>query len=164
MLEFICGLVGVVIVISMLLQINMISREHIFSVTRARTAMADELTKSWHSPGSAPFLSDWETGPDGHDYSEDDIAKTGSAGNFQSSLWEAIKGEELEIWVPYSRITDVCNAFSSGIVSTFELAMVEEEFDQPVEVLPLIRRLVYDQEEIDIKHRIYMPLINNVMN
>jgi hypothetical protein len=170
MLELICGLVGIVIVISMLLQINMISQKHIFSVARARTAMANKLTKGWYSPGSAPFLDDWEKGADEHNYSEDDVAKTGDPGGFQSQLWEAIKGEELKVWSPYSRATDynrfndVCDAFSGGVVGSFGLTMVEEDFYEPVEVLPLVRRLIYGQEEIDIKHRIYMPLINNVMN
>ena len=162
MLEFICGLVGVVVLIAMLLQINLISREHTLSRIEARSAMADSLT-GLTPYGSASYLSGWETGSDDMDYSEDDTAKAGSSWSFVDALFTGVRVETLEIHLPTNRISDVTMATEASLVGTFDVTRIEEEAE-PVEILPAVRKLVYDTDYLNLKHVIYMPWINNVMD
>ncbi|MDF7826456.1 hypothetical protein P4B35_20670 [Pontiellaceae bacterium B12227] len=167
MLELICGLVGVVVVITMLLQINLLSQEHLRVAVAARTLMGEELIDSSSYAGDGKFLSDWENGDDDYRYSEDDEAKTGSAGGFLASLMEGVAIDELEGYLAISgsydgnRISDVID--SGNLVDAFDVTKVSVESD-PVELLPGVRKLVYDVEELQFTHEIYMPWANNVMD
>ena len=163
MIELICGLVGITIIVAVLLQINMYSREHMMAVVRARGAMADSMTSESPSTGSKiSYLSDWDTGPDDHDYSQDDIAKTGSASSFVGALAEGVKVEGLKLYVgDTNRVVAICETMSSSLVEAFDALTIEVE-GEPIEFLPIVRQLVYGAEEITPKHRVFMPWIINV--
>jgi hypothetical protein len=162
MIELICGLVGVVVLIAMLLQINLISRVHTLSRIEARNAMADSLT-GLTPYGSASYLSGWESGSDAMDYSEDDTAKGGSSWGFVDALFTGARVETLETYLPTNRISDITLATESSLVGTFDVTRIEEDAD-PVEILPAVRKLVYDTDFLNLKHVIFMPWINDVMD
>lgn len=162
MVEFICGLVGVMVVVAMLLQVNRIGREHVLSVIRARKAMAVELTGS-SSRGEADYLSDWDDGGDMYAYSEDDEAQQGLSGKFTAALFNAVHGDDLNVFLPTNRFADVYDSYSSGVVESFDLTRVQDE-TEPIEILPVVRKLIYGQDEMVLTHEIYMPWINNVMD
>jgi hypothetical protein len=163
MVEFLCGLVGICVIISVLLQINVISREHMIAVLSARSQMGDLLSYSSTGSSDADYLSGWSEGTDEYQYSEDDESETGSAVDFTGALATAISNEafEVDFLAPYFQtnlISDICEA-GSDVVDLFGVNMVEEETDS-IELLPFVRNLVYDADDITLKYKVYMPWIN----
>ena len=168
MLELICGIVVVVVVITMLLQVNDLSQEHLLAVVKARSLVGEEMMESSSYAGDGKFLSDWEAGVDDYRYSEDDEANNGNSGGIISSLMEGLDIDNLELHLndpndSYggNRMSDVIDA--GNLVDAFDTTKVEVERD-PVPLLPGVRRLVYNAEELQFSHKIYMPWVNNVMD
>lgn len=162
MIEFLCGLIGIVVLFSMLLQIGMISFEHTRIVVSARNAVAQAMT------GNAPlyspdYLSGWETGHDENPYTEDDVAKSGNSGLFLDTLSTAMKLSELEAVAPTNRFSDFLHTTSGGVVGTFDIFRIMEQTD-PIEILPGVGRFVVDKDFLLLTHEIYMPWIDNIMD
>ncbi len=165
MIELLCGLVGIVVIISMLLQINLIGRAHLGVVVAARTSIADEvLNASASSEGQ--FLSNWVEGDDEYRYSLDDEAEAGRSGTLSDALATGTNVEELETYLEgygFDTADDQVVAAAYGnLVDVLYMASVTEE-SVPVEVLPGVQQLVYGAEELEFSHEIHMPLIETGM-
>ena len=166
MVEFLIGLVGVAVLISMLLQISMISYDRTGMVIEARNDVAQRLAGGALPSSDSDYLSGWDAGTDSQNYTEDDSSELGNAVGFMDGMTTAMDTPMLQARLespfpanPYLRFND---STSGNVSEVFGMFRVDGRTD-PIEMLPAVRRLVANIETLVIEHEIYMPRTGNLM-
>lgn len=166
MIEFLIGLVGVAVLISMLVQISVISYEHTAMVIEARNEMASTLASGAFPSYDADYLSGWDAGADNKNYTQDDSPELGNAGGFTDGMATAMDLSSLQARLespfPGDQYLTFNDSTAGGVSEAFGIFRVNKRTDA-IEILPAVRRLVADIEMLVIEHEIYMPSTGNLM-
>ncbi len=166
MIEFLFGMVGIAVLISMLVQIGIISYEHTTMVIDTRNEVADRLASGGFPSYDADYLSGWDAGADYRNYTQDDERNSGNAYGFLDGLEAAMDLSELQSRVespfPNDQFLNLNNSTAGGVSEAFGIFRETGRTDE-IEILPGIRRLVADIETLVIRHEIYMPWTGNIL-
>jgi hypothetical protein len=147
MVEFVVGLVALLVLSAGLLQLGRLCREHTAVLIRAREyagtyAMSDTYQLSLPGP---QYLRDWEPGPDARSYSRDDEEIPGAGDMVRANLVHYTRPTDLEAHVPGNPLSTL--EPSQQVIDGFHLVHGREE-SPAVPLYPIIRRLLYRADEI----------------
>jgi hypothetical protein len=148
--EFVVGLVGLIMIVAFIIQVSRISREHTRALIDAREqaahdAMADTYLLALPAP---EFINDWRAGNDEREYSQDDRILRGDPSFVASDLLVHSRPQELQGWAPGNRISQLASERSP--VDAFGLVHGHAEEDE-VPLMPVIRHLLYNHDEIEVE-------------
>jgi hypothetical protein len=166
MIEFLIGLVGVAVLISMLLQISVISYERTGMVIETRNDMARALARGGSAAYDADYLSGWGAGADNQNYTEDDRPELGNAVGFLDGMDTAMEMSDLksrlETPFPGNPYLGFSGSTAGSVSEAFGIFRVNSRTDA-IGILPAVRRLVLGIEQLVISHEIYMPSTGSLM-
>ena len=168
MLEFIAALVVLLIITTGLFHINRMARSSLFlhSVLRAK---AGKKAMSTATLADAPeLIKDWQPGPDGLTYTADDKMEKSSAilpSTLHALTRHSTENQSDDAWQYVSRHSrlpvSMKDLHETAAASTL-LGIVREEETLLVPVEPVIRDLVYDKDEVQIREGVAMPLMGGL--
>ena len=153
MVEFMVGLVVVLVLLAGLIQIGQLAHAHTRTMIAARAA-AGRLAMSATPPVSdnAQLVSGWVPGPDQRRYTPDDMAI--AASNAATLPGELVAQARLDL-VPDAPPNALATlAASPNPAGKFFL--VKGNASESVPILPVIRRLVYPRPEMEVESDAWM--------
>ena len=146
MVEFMAGLVVMLVLLVGLIQIGQLAHAHTRTMMAARK-QAGLLAMTDRRPASetALFISDWVPGPDLRRYTHDDIALVTS-----NALPRELVGQahlELVTNAPVNALSTLGNSPNPA----GDFFLVKGEASESVSILPIIRRLVYAHSTLEVE-------------
>lgn len=155
-IEFMVGIVAVILLIAGLLQVAGLATAHTRVLVESRR-QSGELAMFDAEPLFIPdYIRDWREGDDGKRYTKDDEFVPATPQTFQETIinkaaadsvgWTAIDG------VPNNRVTRIHN---SGMPHA-EFGFVRGYDSETVELLPAIQSLVYAADSIKVESESWM--------
>ena len=158
MIEFMVGLLVVVLLVSGLIQLVHIYVAHSIMLGEVRGAAGERAMNSATISGTPDYITDWNSGVDEIRHTADDQPESGSAAAFQSAIAER-SANSPEQWA----LLD--NAFNNGLLrfrgslaATAHFGLVSEEQEQDIPLSDgIIRNWVYPKGEITLSTEVWMP-------
>ncbi len=158
MVELIAGLVVIMVLLVGIVELTNLTQAQSKTLSKARArAGASSLGDTTFS-AFPEHIANIEKGNDGKAYSVDDETTAGDPGAFQNKVVERTgRGSEPSDWdtldaLPYSPMSAL-RATASPVA---EFGLVEGTSETTVKLLPGVRHLLYDAEEIRVKSRVWM--------
>ena len=153
MLEFMVGLVVVLVLLAGLIQIGRLAHAHTRTMSAARAA-AGQLAMMSNFTGSsdALLISDWVPGPDLRRHTPDDIALIAS--NAATLPGELVGNAHLE-QAPDAP-TNALAALAASPNPAADFFLVKGEASEYVSILPLIQRLVYAHPSLEVQSEAWL--------
>jgi hypothetical protein len=154
-IEFVVGIVAVLVVAALLFQVGRVARLHTEALLEAREeagerAMSDAYRVALPGPD---YIRDWRPGGDERRFSRDDEPVRGGWGTVSGSITVHGRPTDLNEQVagnPISLLhTDPSPVDSFGLVNG-------RTETKEVEVMPVIRHLLYDAPSIEVDHEAWM--------
>jgi hypothetical protein len=154
--EMAVGLIAIMVVLTAVIQIGMLCREHSDTMTTARREAAGFAMAPDHiQPMSGGYVLNWRVGPDGQTYSRDDRPITGSPlGEEAGAIAAHVDAGALEAWVPGNPLSRL--SYASSLIEEF--ALVRGHHPGSVTNLPVTRRLMYNNHAstIDVESEAWL--------
>ena len=156
MIEVIAGLVALMVLTAGILQVASLTMVQTETLVTARGRAGSSAMGSAPISAFPDFISDITDGDDGRSYSTDDEREAGSEVDFlglvvDRSASSATDWDTLDA-VPASPMT-VLRRSGSPVA---EFGLVEGTATRSVDLLPAVQRLLYDDEEITVRSRVWM--------
>ncbi len=156
MAEMVVGLLSIMLLVAGLVQIGMLSRHHTATLLDARAeadAMAMRDNYMEHVPGPS-YIQDWQEGVEGVRYTQKDEMQLGNPSEIKAGVLRHARPEQLARHVYPQRVQSLQE--SVLLVEAFEFVRGHSRAE-PVPLLPVIRRLVAQDESIRMEHEVWMP-------
>jgi hypothetical protein len=162
LIEFIVGLVVVVVLFAGLIQLATLTRLHTEAMVQARREAGEramsELAGNYQMASSADYIEKVEEGEDDSPYSRDDTFEKGNPFSFDEIVVSRA-AEDSGGWGILDRAPagDIARLHGSGDpVSLFGLVKGDEEASVPV--ISAVQSLLYNSDTIDIEVEVWMTL------
>ena len=148
MVEFMAGLVAILVILAGLIQIGQLTHARTRTMIAARMA-AGQLAMAPTRPMSetALLISDWVPGPDQRRYTRDDMALV-------TSNAVALPGK-LAGWVPNTP-TNALATLGNSPNPAGDFFLVKGEASGEVPILPIIQRLVYAHSTLEVESDVWL--------
>jgi hypothetical protein len=162
LIEFIVGLVVVVVLFAGLMQLTTLTRLHTETMVQARREAGEramsQIGGSYQTASSAEYIKAVEEGDDGRPYSADDDIEKGNPFTFDEMIVSRAAENSLE-WsildnAPADEIADLHG--NGDPASLFGLVRGDEDVSVPV--ISAVQSLLYDSDTIDIEVEVWMAL------
>jgi hypothetical protein len=154
--EFIVGLVVVLVLFAGLLQVASLAKAHTETMTEARRRAAIQATMDFDIPSTPDYILSRLPGADNKDYTRDDSFTPANAGDFENLIIEQAAentaGWDLINSVPGNRVSTLRG--SAAPVTQFGL--VKGSDSESVDLLPAVQNLIYDAPHIELKCDVWM--------
>ena len=162
MIEFVVGIVAVLVLFAGLLQIIELSTTRTDAMIEARCEVAQAAIGGADVRGTPSYLETWEDGADERNFSADDEPTIGNQGSFRSAILDKAAGNDDYAWQTLNDMpNDVSDLRASDApVSRFGLLRGQESVT--ISLIPAIRHLVYDAEEIEIECTVWFPALGGI--
>ena len=153
MVEFVVGLVVMLVLLAGLIQIGQLAHAHTRTMMAARAA-AGQLAMDSNSPLSetALLISDWVPGPDLRRYTRDDVALVTSNA---VTLPGKLVGQAHLDSVPDAP-TNALATLAASPNPAGDFFLVKGEASEFVPILPIIRRLVYAHSTLEVASDVWL--------
>jgi hypothetical protein len=161
LVELVVGLLAVVLVLMGLLQVGRLGLERTQTMMDGREAVDEVVMDSSFEPLDPGAAYGWGVadGPDRRSYSQDDLLLHGSPELIIEDVVEHATPEALAIWAGETAITPL--EYQEDFMQAFDLSY-EQSSSGIIELYPIIRNLVTDDERIIIRRRVWMPWLRGV--
>lgn len=157
MIEFLVGLVAMLVLVGFLLQLSSLGRAQQETLTDARRAAGRLAFMPIDTPGDPAYIGEWRAGPDGRTYSRDDFHLPANQGAFLQTFTDPITtapaDEALMAALPHNPIGDLSGMTTP--VNGFGLFSRRESEEIPL--LPVVRHLLYRADSITLESEVWMP-------
>jgi len=165
-IEFITGLLLLLIVLTGLVHVNLMARTSLFLHAVLRGDAGERAMESGALSVAPDYLSDWDAGADGERYTADAQPVRHSA--MLSATLSALAGLSVRNPSDWTYVaaeshlpTSMISLHSSpSAAATLGFIHTEETLHVPVD--PVIRQLIYDKDEVAIKADVWMPLMGGL--
>lgn len=167
MAEFLVGLVSVMLLVVGLQQISLLSDRSFAAHFNVRKSLAEQMVAPAVAyPDGFVFATKTDPGPDGKNYTADDVVVVGNDDFFEKGQgflhavdYAVLNGYlwDYECDDPYYRLSD--SAFSE-LSESFDMLYATDR--QSVDVVPFLRR-VLGRDTIDIQQEAWMPVLDGLM-
>lgn len=154
--EFVVGLVGILIITAALLQLGTLVREDSRNLLKARAeAGLGALSDVYIAPVSPGprYIRDWTAGTDGHAYTRDDRAVPGNAALLSGGVIVHARPDALELARPgnaVSRLADPAQALSGfSFVRGYSSS-------GPIPLYPITRNLIFGRDSLTLDSEVYL--------
>ncbi len=156
MIELIIGLVAVLVLVSGLLQVASLTKNHTDAMVEARGEAGRKAVDLFGGAESGDYIKDWEAGADGKRYTRDDDFTGGSRGAFVGTIVDKA-GRSQEDWDIITRTPHKGMAeLRSGAEPTETFGLLHGEARRDVVLLPAVRSLLYRADSIDVESEAWM--------
>jgi len=165
-IEFISGLLLLLIVLTGLIHVNRMARTSLFLHSVLRGDAGKRAMETGALSIAPAYISNWQEGPDGLRYTADDepLQRTYMLSSTLSMFtdysvrspgdWSYVASDT---HLPVSMIR-----LSAAPAASALLGFTHAEEDLHVPVDPVIRQLVYDKDEVTIRESVWMPLMGGL--
>jgi hypothetical protein len=154
--EFVVGLVGILIITAALLQIGTLVREDTRTLLEARAeAGEDALDNAYFAPVSPgpQYLNGWTVGGDGNAYTRDDRAVIGNSAFFSDGLAVHARPADLQALVPDNPVSAVSD--SAAVLSGLGFVRGYSS-SGPIELYPVTRNLIFGRDTLTVESQVFM--------
>ncbi len=146
MVELAVGLVAMMVLLGALIQIGRLAHARTRTMMEARAAAGALGLGAGNAfwPFGSEYIYNWHAGRDGRAYTRDDVRII--AVGAVSSVQAAVEASGMA-GVPEPPVNPF-HSLSAGVNPAQDFALVHGSESESVDVLPVVRRLVYNQESI----------------
>lgn len=162
MVEFLVGLVAVLVLLAGLLQIASLTKAETDTMIDARREAAEKAMSDPALLATADFVGDVLVGADGSTYSADDEHTTETSDDFISYIVEPSAGSASE-WAIIDAVPS--NSFTtirSSAVPSYELGMVQGDASDSIPLISAVQKLIYDDDSIEVESEVWMPWLRGI--
>jgi len=165
-IEFVAGLLLLLLVLTGLIQVNRMARTSLFLHAVLRGDAGEQAMADTALSVAPLYISDWQPGADGTRYTADDQPVRNGAflpATLATLTKYSVKSPNDWSYVtPLDRLpTSMVTLNSSPLMAT-TLGFIHREETLHVPVDPVIRQLVYGRDEVAIKEEVWMPLMGGL--
>lgn len=147
MAELVIALVVLLVLCAGMVQLGTLCLRHTAVMQESRREAA-VLAMDTVSPFSAPnFMADRQEGDDGVRYSKDDQFLYGDVNAFLAGLPVYADPDALEQWAPGNIISETAGSQFPHLL----LGLVEGSEEDSVTLWPVVRRLIYAADSVDVE-------------
>lgn len=158
LVELVVALVALIVIAAGLIQVSLLGVLRTRAMTEARREAGVKAMMDASSFAGPDYIADVEVGDDQTGYSRDDETSSGNVASFQAGV------------VRYSRPDDLGqlvsdNAFSALYNSSFpqlQFGLVDGESQESMELLPVIRTLLYQANEVEVEGKAWLTWTKGV--
>ena len=149
LIETLLALVALMAIAAALVQLSRLGRARTEALMEARReAGQNALSDTYAQPNPAPtFIYNWDVGGDERTHSADDTARNALSQTVDSGLLAPAHPDDLSARLPGNALSALQGL--RPVVSGFDLVHGRVQSDR-IELLPVVRHLLYDAEEIRI--------------
>jgi len=154
--EMVVGMVSILVLVAGLLQIGVLSREHTKTLLDARAEADMQAMSPIHAEQlmGAGYIQDWEEGVEGVRYTRKDRPSPGDPQGIISNVVDHALPSALYRTVGEQRVHRLDESLM--VTDAFEFVR-GHSYGDPVEMLPIMRRLVTTSESLRMEHEVWMP-------
>jgi hypothetical protein len=152
MVELIISLVVFLVVVAGIIQIGTLGLWHTKVVSDARQDAAVEAMSDLAPFSNPEFIEDRDVGGDGVRYSQDDGFNAGSVDDFRMGIVDNADPDVLD----QRRPGNIVSAVAAGTMPHFMFGFVEGTAEETVGLWPIVRRLLYQDEAIELKGKVWL--------
>lgn len=154
MIEFCIGLVAIMVVVAGVIQLGRLGHERTRIMLDAREEADFFAFDTLYEPPDAPpaFISLLDHAADNRSYSKDDVAQAGHAGVMHDALIDRSLPDMLEAYIPDNPLSELDDAVA--MIENFSFVRGASDSTR-IRLLPIIRRLVYQQDYIEITEEVW---------
>ncbi|MDA1044392.1 MAG: hypothetical protein O3C57_04125, partial [Verrucomicrobia bacterium] len=157
MIEFIVSLVAFLALFAGLLQIMTLSMTHSEVMDNARRQAGERALSRSVFFDTPDYIHEWEAGDDERRYSVDDESSDANEADFLMTIVDKA-GASRSDWLVLDLVRDNEVSILRYSPSTAtRLGLVQGIDSEPVPLLPAVKHLLYDADEIIVKSEIWMP-------
>ena len=158
--EFVVGLVAVLVLVSAILQIGVLGREHTGAMADAR-ALAGQYAMSpvYTEPTPGPYyIQDWREAADNVAYSRDDQPTAITADGVSSGLVAHARPADLAAWVPGNAVSAMQepSAVLPGFWLVHGVSPTRTVRIDSTNSIPAFRHLLYASDSIQLHGDVWM--------
>ena len=154
--EFIVGLVAVLVLFAGLMQVASLTKTHTDTMVNARRLAAQQAMIDVDGPTSPDYIEDWRVGSDRKPYTRDDGFGTGDAVAFNDRIVD--KAAMAPDWSVVDGITGNRISGLHGQAAPVSLfGLVRGADSRSVDLLPAVQHLIYDAPSIRVRCDVWMP-------
>ena len=165
MVEFLIGILSIMVLFCFFLQMQRLSTIQTKVLIEARQAICEHTFANTLPITLIPnYIKDWEVGSDGSAMTVDDTFTIASSVPFQNMIvdytvvddsdsdWGIIDGSSNKSYI----------LIHNSLNPVEEFGLLGLERSEMVEILPLVKELIYDAEYIDVKGTVWMPWFKGI--
>ena len=155
LIETVIALVALLAVVAALVELSRLGRLRTEALMEARREAGEQaMSPGYTRPNPDPrFIYQWSEGGDNRSYSADDVAWTASSQPVSDGLLAPAHPGDLATRVPGNRLSELQSL--DPVVQGFDLVRGDETSPE-LELLPVVRRLLYDRDSIRIDAEAWM--------
>lgn len=160
--ELIVGVVAVMVLFALILQLGHLSRARTETLLEARAdAGRDAMNPVYQFPLTGPqSIRDWSPGGDESRYSEDDEELLTGGDMLNDEILSVLPDGSLTTYIPMTHpIQDV---YQSGLPQDAWQLVHDRESSDDVEILPVLRHLIYDADSISLEKEVWMTWLGGL--
>lgn len=149
LIETLLALVALMAIAAALVQLSRLGRARTEALMEARReAGQNALSDTYAQPNPAPtFIYNWDVGGDERSHSADDTARNALSQTVDNGLLAPAHPDDLSARLPGNALSALQGL--SPVVNGFDLVHGRVQSDR-IELLPVVRHLLYDAEDIRI--------------
>ena len=156
LVEFMVGLVAVLVLFAGLLQVASLSRIHTDTMAEARRLAAEQAMMDVDVPTSPDYIHDWRVGDDQEAYTRDDDFTTANPSDFDTRIVDRAGGDTAG-WdrinaAPGDRLPTLHGSSDPGSL----FGLVEGTDSGTIALLPAVQHLIYAAPSIQVRCNVWM--------
>jgi hypothetical protein len=152
MVEFVIGLVVVIVIIAAMLQVGSLSMQHNNAMIEAREEAAESAMSTLGLMDNADFISEVTIGNDESTYTRDDEKEMAIPSDISNRILTHADPDGLSQIMPLNPVS----AMDSAPLPQAAFGLVRGYESKEVELLPAVQHLLYDRPSIDVEGEVWM--------
>jgi len=154
--EFVVGIVAVVILVAGMVQLGLLAKAHSDAMTEARKSAAKKAVDD-DIEASPDYVGSVQDGPDKFNYSADDEFPDGNKSDLQSKLLVYANPNDLQDYLGDNALTSVYND-PAKVMNGF----VKGNSSKTVSLLTAIQNMITGTGSFDVKSEVWMVSIGDI--
>jgi hypothetical protein len=162
MVEFVIGLIGLLIVLTMIFQGVVLTKEHTDAMTEARAEAGANAISSLSGISSPIYVSEVNSGFDGDQYTEDDIKIAASSLTMQNDVVDKTVVNSSDWDIIGSAPRNSFNQIQNAISPVDAYGLVSGDSSKTVTLSEAFRSLILNKDSIDIYVEVWMTHTDDI--
>jgi hypothetical protein len=162
MIEFVIGLVGLLILLTMVFQGVVLTKEHTDAMTEARAEAGANAISALSGINSPDYVSEVDSGSDWKKYTEDDIKITASSFSLQNDIVErsVVNSSDWDIIGASPRSS--FNYIKNVVSPVDAYGLVSGASRKSVTLSEAFKNLIWNKDSIDIDVEVWMTHTDDI--
>jgi hypothetical protein len=162
MVEFVIGLIGLLIILTMIFQGVVLTKEHTDAMTEARAEAGANAISSLAGINSPTYISEVDSGSDWKQYTEDDIKISAGSFSLQNDIVDKTVVNSSDWDIIGSAPRNSFNQIQNVISPVDAYGLVSGKSSKSVTLSAAFRSLILDKDSIDIDVEVWMTHTDDI--